>query len=46
MQRTYFHNKWDGLMVGMFDSILKVNGLNFTCGVCDNGGKLIKYSPI
>jgi hypothetical protein len=44
---TYYHNKWVGLMVGVFVSILKVKGSNFTSGVCVvNNGKLIKYSHV
>jgi len=30
---TYYHNKWGGLMIRVFASIPKVNGLNFTDGV-------------
>jgi hypothetical protein len=34
-------------MVGVFASILKVKGSNFTSGVCMiNNGKLTEYSPI
>ncbi len=29
----YFHNKWGGLMVRVFASILKVKGSNFMSGV-------------
>jgi hypothetical protein len=44
---THFHNKCDGLMVGVFTSILKVKGSNFTNGVfLVNNDKLIKYFPM
>jgi hypothetical protein len=47
MQVTYYCNKWGGLMVGVFDSILKVKGSNLTSGVCIvNSGKLIEYFSI
>ncbi len=41
---TYCHNKWGGLMVRVFASILKVKGSNFKNGVCMvNNGKVTKY---
>jgi hypothetical protein len=43
----HYHNKWGGLMVGVFASILKVKGSNVTSGVCVvNSGRLTKYFPI
>jgi hypothetical protein len=30
---TYYHNKWGGLMIKVFASILKVKGSNFMSGV-------------
>jgi hypothetical protein len=42
---TYYNNKWGGLMVRMFASILEVKGSNLTSGVCMiNNGKLTEYS--
>jgi hypothetical protein len=33
MYVTHYHNKWGGLMVGVFAFILKVKGSNFMSGV-------------
>jgi hypothetical protein len=44
---TYYHNKWGGLMVRVFASILKVKGSNLMIGViCGNIGNLTEHSPI
>jgi len=44
---VYKWNKCGGLMVGVFDSIIKINGSNFTNGVFKvNNGKLIEYYPM
>jgi hypothetical protein len=41
---THYHNKCGGLMVGVFASILKAKGLNFTnCVFVVNNGKLTEY---
>jgi hypothetical protein len=43
----HYHNKCDGLMVGVFAFILKLKGWNFTNGVfVVTSGKLIKYFPM
>jgi hypothetical protein len=42
---THYHNKYGGLMVGVFASILEVKGLNHDVFVVNNG-KLTKYFPM
>jgi hypothetical protein len=45
IQCVHYHNKCDGLMVGVFSSILKVKGSNLTKNVfMVNNNKLTEYS--